>query len=176
MNIKKSSFILTFVITLIGLTANAQDAINKSLQGRWVIKNPSDPSWFKVRFHAGHNHSQPSNLAVFNLCVDQKNKLYGRVTNNLLDVYDKNLKVVALSYSEYFSDFDMGLMPLNSSSSQIYPILVKVRLKPKTGKKKILVSFDGGELFYEATRKNNMPTAFCLNHMRNQKRKERSRK
>jgi hypothetical protein len=53
---------------------------------------------------------------------------------------------------------------------------VKFLHESSMGNKTIKVSFDGGLNYYTATRKNRVPTSLCLQHMRNQKRKERRNK
>ena len=172
-NIKKSCYLVPFLLVFGILSANAHEMSKSFLQGRWIIKRSSVPGPARVRFHAGHNHSQPSSLVVFNLCADKNARIYGRVTNNLSEAHVKNLKVDSVSLEGHV--FDMVLVPLKSSISSD-PMPVKFLHESSMGNKTIKVSFDGGLNYYTATRKNRVPTSLCLQHMRNQKRKERRNK
>jgi hypothetical protein len=170
MKIKKSYYLVLFLVFLSNFSANAHVMKKRFLQGKWTIKGSSSPA--RVLFHAGHNHGPSSSapLMVFNLCADKKDNLYGRVSNNLLNQFEKKLRVDSLVLDGH--EFDMSLVPLNPAISSD-PLPVKFLHEASMGKRTIKVSFDGGLNYYTATRKNGRATPACVQFMRRQKRLSR---
>jgi len=168
MNIKKSCYLVPFLLILGNLSANAHEMSKSFLQGRWIIKSSSVPGPARVLFHGGHEHpSVPTKpLAVFNLCADKEENVYGIVTNNLLEEYQTKLKVESVTLEGHF--FDMVLIPYNDKLAG-EPLPVKFLHESAMGEKTISISFDGGLNYYSATKKNNKATPACVRHKRQEK-------
>jgi len=168
-NIKKSCYLVPFLLVFGILSANAHEMSKSFLQGKWVITDSKTNTSSRVLFHRGHNHPKTP-LMVFSLCADKKDDVYGRISNNLLNKYAKKLKLGSLTFEGH--EFDMSLIPVNSAISAD-PLAVKFLHESTMNDKTILVSFDGGINYYTATRKNKRPTLACIQYMRKEKRKSR---
>jgi hypothetical protein len=168
LEIQKSLYLTLFSLVLCNLPVSAHDMSKSFLQGRWVIKSSSVPGPARVLFHGGHEHpSVPTKpLAVFNLCADKEENVYGIVTNNLLEEYQDKLKVESVTLEGHF--FDMVLIPYNDKFAG-EPLPVKFLHESAMGEKTISISFDGGLNYYSATKKNNKATPACVRHKRQEK-------
>jgi hypothetical protein len=167
-NIKKSCYLVPLLLVFGFLSASAHEMSKSFLQGRWIIKSSSVPGPARVRFHAGHEHpvTPKKNLAIFNLCSDKEDNLYGIVTNNLLEEYQVKLKLESVTQDGHY--FDMVLIPYNDKFAG-EPLSVKFLHEPQMGEKSISISFDGGLNYYSATKKNSRATPTCIRHKRQEK-------
>lgn len=165
-NFKNSALTVLSCAALTCFSANAHEMSKSFLQGRWTIANSVSPA--KVLFHGGHEHpSVPAEpLAIFNLCTDKEEMVYGIVTNNLLEEYQDKLKVETVTQDGHY--FDMVLIPYNDKFSG-EPLTVKFLHEPEMGEKTISISFDGGLNYYTATKKNGRATPACARHKRQEK-------
>jgi hypothetical protein len=166
--IQKSLYLAMVFLVLCTLSSRAHETNNSLLQGRWTIASSASPSPARVLFHGGHEHpSVPTKpLAIFNLCTDKENEVYGIVTNNLLEEYQTKLKVESVTQDAHY--YDMVLIPYNDKFAG-EPLPVKFLHEPEMGEKTISISFDGGLNYYSATKKNSRATPACARHKRQEK-------
>ncbi|MEY3370848.1 MAG: hypothetical protein RLZZ361_1518 [Cyanobacteriota bacterium] len=166
--IQKSCYLVPLLLVFGFLSASAHEMSKSFLQGRWAISSSASPSPARVLFHSGHEHPSVSKkpLAIFNLCTDKENEVYGIVTNNLLDEYQTKLKVESVTQDAHY--FDMVLIPYNDKFAG-EPLPVKFLHEPEMGEKTISISFDGGLNYYSATKKNSRATPACARHKRQEK-------
>ena len=180
MNIKKSCYLVLFLLVLGNLSASAHEMPLRFLQGKWTIPSSDSKSPARVLFHGGHENISASKkpLAIFNLCTDKDDKLYGIVTNNLTYQYPVELKVASADFwvsdNPEFQDhtYHLILRPYGDDNSIDLIVSVTFVYEEERGEKAISIAFDdydGGALFL-ASRKNNRPSPACLKHMRKEKR------
>jgi hypothetical protein len=145
------------------------------LNGKWTIPVNSTSAPARVLFHAGHKHPSMNEdpLAILNLCTDKEEKLFGIVTNNLVDSSAKKLKVDTETVVVDGHNFYMDLIPSNVKDGS-EPLSISFLHESSMDENSIAISFDGGLNYYTATKKNSKITPACANHRRQEKRKSQS--
>lgn len=171
MKIKNSCYLVLFFLFFGSFSVTAHETGTSLLNGRWVI--PAPPSSQRVLYHLGHEHPSQNNLMVLNFCTDKEEKLFGIVTNNLVDSSAKKLKVDTETVVVDGHNFYMDLIPSNVKDGS-EPLSISFLHESSMDENSIAISFDGGLNYYTATKKNSKITSACANHRRQEKRKSQS--